>query len=418
MATVFYSWQSDCPNKTNRTFIQKAIRQAIAELDEELSLHEAERLDIDHDTKGLGGSPVIVDAIFKKIDACTIFVADLTFVGKSEKRLIPNPNVLIEYGWALKSRGNPRVLPIMNAAFGEPNETNLPFDLRNARWPFAYHLKEGADSETRIKELEKLVAYFKMAFLTIIKESGLDSGTVELFKSMATVNPATFLKEDESLGRFNAPYVSPTGDLKVGHDHLFYLRLFPKYPVEPFENALKASHAVMELRPLDEKPSGGSPGRNKHGGFFASHDNERIYSITQLMTTKELWGINFYLLDPNFPPRPSGSDKMIYMDEIKNAYLFTLRNYLQFYLQKLKIKPPFIAKMGLSGIEGFQYMKTGLDFRQYPNVSGYVHEDTVEYGFEITDEVFPSDKLELFFDKVTTAAGITPIRKRSKVFAS
>ena len=103
--TIFYSWQSDIANNINRSFIEDALKKAIKKVGKNISIQDALRdkeIKIDKDTKGVSGIPPIVDVIFDKISNCGIFIPDLTFVGKTEKgRHLPNPNVLIEYGWAL-----------------------------------------------------------------------------------------------------------------------------------------------------------------------------------------------------------------------------------------------------------------------------------------------------------------------------
>jgi hypothetical protein len=48
-----------------------------------------------------------------------------------EGKRAPNPNVLVEYGYALARHGVQRLLLVMNTAFGSPSE--LPFDLRHLR---------------------------------------------------------------------------------------------------------------------------------------------------------------------------------------------------------------------------------------------------------------------------------------------
>jgi hypothetical protein len=62
-----------------------------------------EGLTLDKDTRGVPGSPPLFDTILKKIEGATVFVPDLTFVGtRSNGEPTPNPNVLIEYGCALR----------------------------------------------------------------------------------------------------------------------------------------------------------------------------------------------------------------------------------------------------------------------------------------------------------------------------
>jgi len=123
VATVFYSWQADTSTLVGRNLIERALEKALGELNKGDEVEEAQReeLAVDRDTMGVAGSPPIVQTIFDKIDRAAVFVPDLTFVGKRlDDRPTPNPNVLIEYGWALKSLTHSRIVPVMNVAFGAP----------------------------------------------------------------------------------------------------------------------------------------------------------------------------------------------------------------------------------------------------------------------------------------------------------
>jgi hypothetical protein len=53
-------------------------------------------------------------------------------------KLVPNPNVMGEYGFALRSKTVQRILLAMNTAFGPPD--GLPFDLRHMHHPAQYAL--------------------------------------------------------------------------------------------------------------------------------------------------------------------------------------------------------------------------------------------------------------------------------------
>mgnify|MGYP001584062038 FL=1 len=61
---VFYSWQSDLPNTSNRGFIEKALKKAVKEIADDESI-DVEPV-IDRDTAGVGGSPEIPGTIFEK----------------------------------------------------------------------------------------------------------------------------------------------------------------------------------------------------------------------------------------------------------------------------------------------------------------------------------------------------------------
>jgi hypothetical protein len=78
------------------------------------------------------GAPDIAATIFQKIDACDVFVCDVSIIGRSEGgRPTPNPNVMLELGYAIKTLGWGRVLLLMNEAYG--GVADLPFDLRTKR---------------------------------------------------------------------------------------------------------------------------------------------------------------------------------------------------------------------------------------------------------------------------------------------
>jgi hypothetical protein len=151
--TIFYSWQADTPAALNRTFIENAIKRAITELSLEAQIEPADREEIvlDKDTIGVPGMPPIVDTILGKIDASAAFVADLTFVGSRSDgiRLTPNPNVLIEYGYALKSLTHAGIVAVMNTHYGEPSDDNLPFDMKHLRRPITYLIAEDTSPEQK-----------------------------------------------------------------------------------------------------------------------------------------------------------------------------------------------------------------------------------------------------------------------------
>src|SRR5579863_1009770 len=150
-STVFFSWQADTPSRIGRSLLHDVLEDACRALGADNELTDAARgLTVDSDTRGTAGSPPIVETIFRKIDAASVFVADMTFVAeRSGGGRSPNPNVLIEYGWALKSLGYERIICIMNTAYGAPSGEALPFDLRHARWPLQYELRTDASPEEK-----------------------------------------------------------------------------------------------------------------------------------------------------------------------------------------------------------------------------------------------------------------------------
>ena len=151
MSIVFYSWQSDLPNATNRGFIQKALENAAKSIRDDDSI-QVEPV-VDRDTSGVPGSPDIARTIFEKIEESQVFVCDVSIINQSgESRPTPNPNVLIELGYALKTLGSERILMVLNKAYGAVEL--LPFDLRLKRVTDYYMPEDRRDRATERKELE------------------------------------------------------------------------------------------------------------------------------------------------------------------------------------------------------------------------------------------------------------------------
>ena len=153
LLSIFYSWQSDLPNSTNRGFIGECLERAIKELKADPKL----RVDpcLDRDTQNVPGSPDIASTIFDKIDNCGLFVCDVSIVNpNSSERPTPNPNVLIELGYAVKTLGWNRIVCVCNAAFGQVEK--LPFDLRPRRVR-SYNLPHGSDKAEQRKLLTGLL---------------------------------------------------------------------------------------------------------------------------------------------------------------------------------------------------------------------------------------------------------------------
>lgn len=159
---IFYSWQSDLPNNKNRGFIQDCLEKAVR-----LISREKIHLDIavERDTKGVSGTPDIASSIFSKIDNSKIFIGDISIINSSSNdRKMPNPNVLIELGYAAKTLGWNSIISIFNTEFGKIED--LPFDLRFRR-PLTYKI-ENLDNKT--EDRAKLIDILKNEINSIIQK--------------------------------------------------------------------------------------------------------------------------------------------------------------------------------------------------------------------------------------------------------
>lgn len=173
---IFYSWQSDLPNNSNRGFIQSIIEKVVKELNKEYEFFID--LNVDRDTKDETGTPEIIATILKKIDSAYIFIADTSIINSEPSfredwkynllkflkllptlnsgRLTPNPNVLFELGYASEVVGWDKILCFYNLDYGKIED--LPFDIRTRR-PITYELKD--EDKPKVKK----------ALVKIVKES-------------------------------------------------------------------------------------------------------------------------------------------------------------------------------------------------------------------------------------------------------
>lgn len=168
---VFYSWQSDLPNSSNRSFLEVCIKESLKELNI-TELFDIE-FRIDKDTMNEVGTPHIADTIFSKIEKSQLFIADVSIINSDyEKRKTPNPNVLIELGYASKVLGWNRIICIFNTDYGCFND--LPFDIKFRR-PLCYSLNGKNKAEVKrqiIEAIKSNISFFNSTEFISINEVG------------------------------------------------------------------------------------------------------------------------------------------------------------------------------------------------------------------------------------------------------
>lgn len=160
---IFYSWQSDIESKYNRNFIEDVLQKSVKNINKAIA--DGPLLSVDKDTRGVPGSPDIVTTILQKIDRSVCFLADVTPIGRVGEKLIPNPNVMFELGFALSSLSFERVILICNTAYGQLNE--LPFDLGLKRIiPYSYDVNTSNEEKRDCKH--RLISTFQDAIKAIV----------------------------------------------------------------------------------------------------------------------------------------------------------------------------------------------------------------------------------------------------------
>lgn len=156
---IFYSWQSDLPNKTNRGYIKDQLLKDIRKIEKELSV----KINVDEDTRGSTDNDVIEKTIISKISQCDFFIGDISPIIRLDEKEIPNPNVLFEMGYATSTIGNERVIRIWNSEYG--NVSKAPFDFSHYKITEYNTKSEGSKQlslynilKDKIENYEKIVS--------------------------------------------------------------------------------------------------------------------------------------------------------------------------------------------------------------------------------------------------------------------
>ena len=411
--TVFYSWQTDTPSSTNRDFIEEALRRGLLRTKvsaEVVSSARDQDLIHDKDDTGASGMPLIMDAIFDKIARCTVFVPDLTFTG-SIPRIgpTPNPNVLIEYGFALKSLGHSRIVPVMNSAFGEPNWYTLPFDMRHLRWPLTYALGEHNVKDRRLEMLDILADNVADVIPHAMQGRVPDA---EMEKLQPTYGKAVFPREDKAVFS-REDEVLATQERMHGPRKEFslpepgarmFLRLIPTAPVKGLttvETDDLAKRQKLKLQPFDHTPPTGGEhyGWNEYGAIVYRTSNERtIRHLTQLLKNRELWGVN---AEPELWWHKDGEFGYL-ANGYEAAFIRALGHYLEFARGYLELQLPLQVIAGFTGVEGFKIaVPEGVQFGPHERFGGKAVAPEVTFEGIVDDwDTPPEGILMPFFEKI------------------
>ncbi|NIF78083.1 hypothetical protein F3J20_11855 [Paraburkholderia sp. Cy-641] len=158
---VFYSWQATLPGSANRNLIKASLTKAIDELNKEFAIEDRDEATLDSDTANTPGAPDIIRTILAKVDAATIFVADITLVNETQ----PNANVMFELGYAIKAIGESNIILLFNEHYGSTKD--LPFDLGLKR---AMLYRCDPESEDKASVRKELAGRLENAINVILKE--------------------------------------------------------------------------------------------------------------------------------------------------------------------------------------------------------------------------------------------------------
>lgn len=384
MRKVFFAWQSDAPSRTNRGLIRSALD--LAARADTATIEDADREDdsadqegnwvVDQDTQDIPGSPDIGQAILDKIAGADAFVADLTLI--DGQRPAPNPNVLLEYGYALKALGPDRIIGVINTAYGPPED--LPFDIRGKRC-----VKYFFPDDPELMPLEHRQSLRKQIAFLLRQIPQRRTGETHS-NDFEPVSPF----EGENSNRFA---VSLHGHIPSGFserkdsepelmvwlrsvnptDPFAFIRLIPTKPVPPL-SPLVAREKITQssLEPLFGYKAQGQSyrRRNQHGAAAfsvdpatAGRDSVLATTAVELFQNRELWSVDTWLLDNEARAQRSGREQpFIPPHVLQEGYLLALSQYLKFARDDLGLETPIRWVCGLMRIERFRLL---MDHDQY-----------------------------------------------------
>ena len=393
MLTIFYSWLSDTPNKTNRNFIRAALEAAIRTIGKDLGPDDSLR--IDQDTADVPGTPEIANTILRKIENAYIFLADLTMIARTNgEKQVPNPNVMIELGYAMRCMGTDRIITVMNEHYG-PVKDGVPFDLAHRRWPIRYSLTEEAGADERQEIKKKLVADLETAIRAIV--AAFEPTTKDAFVGVPSVwKSSSFLGDHERLAK-----LTPFGEIEEASDIFWtnepqaFLRLIPEAPL-PEKSSLELEGMLRDLPPFGRVGSIWTA-RNKSGAvsFEARPDQHDAKMISQLFRHGEIWGIDRKCLQERKGKRiiPTGL--------IVEIFTRGLRSYLSFYGKQLSGKLPVRIMVGVSGIEDY-----AIAVDSYTIAGHCVEDEVIDEMILDKLDVDPMEVLKPFFGSIFEACGV------------
>jgi hypothetical protein len=199
------------------------------------------------------------------------------------------------------------------------------------------------------------------------------------------------------------------GDLirRIPEGPKMFLRLMPNQSVDRIAEAdLLEKVLSSELWPLGhERYDGWSIGRNIYGVCrIARHpkSDALVGAIVQAMPTREIWGIETYLLTPAARQASLGNEnRIIQTTMVRRIFSDALQSYIIFAQSRLGLVLPLVAIAGMVNISGYAL---ALPHNQ---ISDIMFQDIVFQEIIIDDiNMLSEDLLRPFFASMYDAVGI------------
>ncbi len=412
---LFWSWQAETPAKIGRHFIRDALHTAVDELQFTADIADADRqrLQLDPDGERLPGDPELIRSILRQIEACALFVADVTVVSRGSPGIdgigsaaggtLIHSDVAIELGYALHALGESRLLLVFNAHYGRLDQS--PFDVRNRGGALGFTLAPTASRQDIAAEKTRFIAQLVGALDACLQQ--VHGGAQPASGTPSTFSKAAYFKSGETLATVGGPQQTQV-HYAFQTDRLCYLRLTP---VPKLERALPLTvldQAVHEAPLLGRRRARAISASNAYGPVrFEPQIHPdlapgTLAASTQLFASGEFWSIGAEMIVHERGEHPSWI-KLPYLSSIllERVYYQHLRSLVAFARQHLALSPPWQVECGLAGVHGVYLGISAEDIRgpiQKPDV-------TLQRSLRSDDPAAMDRILLEFFGSVHTAAG-------------
>jgi hypothetical protein len=408
---VFWAWQYDLPGKIARHFIRGALEEAIRQINQTEDIDEPNEafqtgaMHLDYGRKNLKGSPDLAIEILKKIDNATVFVGDVTPVGKgqpyktdegveSDGKLLMNPNVAIELGYALKTLTTENVLMVMNGHYGK--RSDMPFDLGHKGGPIIYNLRPGAQKEEIAAEKKKLVAILVEALSEYVPRPvpvPFDAMKPKIGRGIYFDDGEILAenKRDADKTKFYMPFRK-----------VMWLRVIPSAALPMPLDIQTLMQNIGSFRPFGLPVGMECVRQNGYGAayFSAAGNTNNIDNITQHTRDGEIWGVNADILRQG----ERGEYQYVFSLPMENLFITSLTLYVDFLQRVSNVPAPVQIEAGIEGIKGRTMAHNGSVL----GTGGVMHRDSVTHS----DVLRSFDKAEQdralldFFRKVYANTGV------------
>lgn len=403
--TVFWSWQSDAPKRETRDVIHDALKSAVDELTAELE--EAQRVEVDQGTNGVVGMEIIAEEILRKIDGAVAFVGDIStiaVVGKgSDRKCVPNPNVMLELGYARKSRGRGRIIPVFNKAIGPTRFEDLPFDLRHMSGSIAFDLPEGAPTSDFRRVRDSLQRQFRERLRAILNSE-------ELSLPMPAPEYHPHLPSDPSIWEeaynplpVNCPHLGQI-DLIVATAPRIFVRLLPAsqgQAPKSFSGVFPGGQeALLPIGVLGSLMTGRTA--NGHAIFQSTGDDRTTKSVSRWYKDNgEIWAISAWGFD-------------VRDEHLVLAYDEIVKDLVEWLIRAIRSSKaaggtgPFRVLFGASGLRNVQWWmsRPSPGSKPFKGLNDIV---TSEFTLVGDDRQTVIEAVAAFMDEITDNFGVNSL---------